>query len=513
MEVLGIQLVSILLIICCAVVWNLLKWVWFRPKRVEKWLRQQGLHGNPYRIFFGDFKEITRLQKDARSKPMSFSHDIVPRVVPELDLALRNYGKCSFIWYGPRPAVIVSEPEWIREILSKLIFHKPPVPKVRRLSRGIHTLETDKWTKHRKLITPAFHVDKLKLMVPSFYLSCADMLSKWDEIIPNEGARELDVCGCLKTLTSDVISRTAFGSNYEEGRKIFELQMEQARRIMEIYYSVYIPGWRFLPTPHNRRIKEIKKEVDSTVMSIIDKRMKLMEAGEGSGDDLLGLLLESNIKEIKQGGNKFGMSMEEVVEECKLFYFAGQDTTANLLVWTMILLGKYTDWQSRARDEVLHLFGKRKPEYQELNHLKIINMILHETMRLYPPGIMLNRMTTEDSKIGNLTLPAGVQLILPIILLHHDEKIWGDDAKEFNPMRFSNGVSNATQGQMTYLPFGGGPRICLGQNFAMTEAKLAMAMILQRYSFELSPSYSHAPCTMVILQPQHGAHLMLEKIN
>ncbi|XP_076909880.1 cytochrome P450 CYP72A219-like [Bidens hawaiensis] len=184
----------------------------------------------------------------------------------------------------------------------------------------------------------------------------------------------------------------------------------------------------------------------------------------------------------QQGNNSFGLSIDEVIEECKLFYFAGQESTANLLVWTMILLGQHTNWQDRARDEVLKVFANRKLDMDRLSHLKTINMILHEVLR-------------------KLNLPSGSHIMLHLMMLHNDIDIWGDDVSEFNPERFAEGVSKATKGQLTYFPFGGGPRICIGQNFAMLEAKLTLVMILRRFSFELSPSYSHAPHSVVTLQP------------
>ncbi|KAI3457102.1 hypothetical protein Pfo_013765 [Paulownia fortunei] len=493
--------------------WKILNWVWFKPRKVEKCLREQGFNGNSYRFLIGDYKEVATMAKEAQSKPINFSNDIVPRVMPFIHESVKNHGENCFIWFGTKPAALISDPEMIKEVLSKnYVFQKTSTPLDKLLAQGIAAYETDKWAKHRRLINPAFHLEKLKHMLPSFYLSCADMLSKWEKIVLSEGSCELDVWPYLQTMTSDAISRTAFGSNYEEGRKIFELQKEQGGHILQAFQTLYIPGWRFLPTKTNRRMKEIAKEVESSILGIINKRMQVIEAGEANSDDLLGIMLESNFKEIKQNGNEFGMSLQEVIEECKLFYIAGQETTSALLVWTMILLSKHSDWQVRARDEVLQVFGSEKPDFQELNHLKIVTMIFHEVLRLYPPAVMLGRTIHKETTVGNVTLPGGLQLFLPTLLLHHDCKIWGDDAKEFNPERFSEGVSKATKGKLSYFPFGGGPRICIGQNFAMLEAKMALAMILQHYSFELSPSYAHAPDMVLTLQPQYGAQLILHRL-
>ncbi|KAM4111341.1 hypothetical protein ACJW30_05G059900 [Castanea mollissima] len=513
-SIIAVSIVSVVVLITWA--WRVLNGLWLRPKKLEKCLREQGLNGNSYRLFFGDVKEICEMTSQAKSKPINFTHDIAPRVLPFVHQVVTNYGKNSFIWMGTTPRVNIMDPEKLKEIFSKIYdFQKLNAsPLVKLLATGLPSYEGEKWATHRKIISPAFHLEKLKNMSAAFYLCCSDMICKWESLESKEGSIELDVWPYLQTLITEMISQTAFGSSYDEGRKIFELQREQAELVMKVALSSYIPGWRFLPTKIKKRMKEVDKELQASLKGIINKREKAIKAGEAISGDLLGILLESNFKEIEEHGNdkNAGMNLQDVIEECKIFYSAGQETTSVLLVWTMVILSRYPSWQERAREEVLQVFGKNKPEYDGLNHLKIVTMILYEVLRLYPPSISLYRTVHEETKLGNLILPAGVQLCLPAILIHHDCELWGDDANDFNPNRFAEGISKATRGQVSFFPFGMGPRMCIGHNFSMIEAKMIVSVILQHFSLEPSSCYAHAPFSSITLQPQYGAHIILRKL-
>ncbi|XP_057777446.1 cytochrome P450 CYP749A22-like [Salvia miltiorrhiza] len=486
------------------------KAIWI-PFHVQRMMKAQGITGPSYRIVHGTTKESTILREEALKGPMELSHDIFPKIQPQFYQWMKLYGKNFLTWAGPQPHVVITEPEIAKEILTNKegIFLKPKsrgnVKKL--LGDGLVMAEGAKWFKLRKLANHAFYAESLKEMIPSMIASVETMLQKWRQY----QGREMDVCEELKVMSSEVIARTAFGSSYLEGKNIFDMLTKLGFLLFKNMDKIR-PFGMIWKTRDDVESDEIEQSLRDTAMSIVRKREERVVAGEAEdyGTDFLGALLKAH----HDSDKKSRISIDDVIDECKVFFLAGHETTSSLLSWTIFLLAIHTDWQEKARQEVLELFGEQNPTAEGLPRLKTASMIMNETLRLYSPVASLVRRGTRRVRIGRYEFPAKMEFHIPTLALHRNQEIWGKDVHLFKPERFAEGVATATRNNpMAFLPFGYGPRTCVGLNFATNEAKIALSMILQRYSFTLSKNYAHFPINIITTRPQCGVQIILQPLQ
>jgi PHYB activation tagged suppressor 1 len=514
--------VAILIVLFGSIVVKLFRDLVWRPYALQKAYIGQGIRGRPYRILAGSVPEYTQLIREARAQPVqNISHDIVPRMMPHYLKWRQIYGDTFFYWYGIHSRLYISEPELIKEVLSDKFghYHKPaPGPLILTLMGwGLVLIDGLRWVTHRRIVSHVFDVDKLKTMVKQMSACTSSMLKNWQEMVAqvDSDGKEIDVHIEFTALTADIISHTAFGSSYKEGKEVFELQRELQQLAADSERSVFIPGSQYIPTRKNRYAWKIDRRVKEILNSIIQARLEpktTTGTHVGYGNDLLGIMLAANQKELGGSQRNLSMTIDEIMDECKTFFFAGHETTSNLLTWAMFLLAINPEWQELLRKEVLSVCGTDIPDANMLSRMKSMTMVLNETLRLYPPATMLVRQTYKEIKLGQFSLPKAASLTLPILVMHHDEKFWGPDAKLFKPERFAEGTSRAAIHPNAFFPFSLGPRNCVGQNFAIFEAKTVLAMILQRLSFSLSPVYKHTPISMLTLQPQNGMPIIFKNI-
>ncbi|KAL6841871.1 hypothetical protein ACP4OV_028383 [Aristida adscensionis] len=492
--------------------------LWWRPRRLERHFARHGVRGPAYRFFVGSSVELVRLMAAgaATPAPPGRPHDVLPRVLAFYHHWRKLYGPKFLIWFGSTPRLTISEPEVIREVVLSRAEHfdryeAPPLV-CQFEGYGLTNIHGDEWARRRKILAPAFHTDNLKRLVPFVADTVRRMLDERVLAAAAAGGEvEVDVAEWYPRLPQEAITLATFGRNYGEGSAVFRLQEEHAGYATVAHSRVFIPGYRFLPTRANRRVWKLDREIKRSLGKFVAGLQSGAgggAGGEGREDAGAGAGMADFMSFMAPA-----MSREEIIEECKNFFFAGKETLASLLTWATVALAMHQEWQDRARREVVAVCGRRGlPTKDHLPKLKTIGMIVNETLRLYPPAVAIIRKAKRDVELtGGCVVPAGTEVLIPIMAVHHDAGVWGADAAEFNPARFAEG-GDRPQHPMAFLPFGGGARVCIGQNMALIEAKVALAVVLQRCEFRLSPAYVHAPRVLMILHPQHGAPVIFRPL-
>ncbi|CAA7052373.1 unnamed protein product [Microthlaspi erraticum] len=487
--------------------------VW-KPFVLTRRFKKQGISGPKYRILYGNLGEIKKMKRESALSILDrSSHDIFPRVFPHFKQWMSQYGETFLYWNGTEPSLCISDPELVKQILTNKsgFFVKSKLkPEMLKLvgAKGLAHLDDADWVRHRKILNPAFSIDRIKIMTKVMVECTLRMLDEWSGDKTEKLVMKKEMKREFQRLTADIIATAAFGSSYAQGIDVFRSQAELMKCCVLSHTNVFIPGIQYLPTPMNFRIWKLGRKIKNSIKKIIDSRL---ESKPDYGDDLLGIMLRSCESEKKEQK----LSIDEIIDECKTFFIGGHETTSNMLTWTTMLLSLHQDWQEKLREEIFKECGKDKktPDSDSFSKLKLMNMVFMESLRLYGPIPNFYREASKDSKIGQLEIPKGTIVIFSLLKMQSDKAIWGPDADQFNPLRFENGVFRAANHPNALLSFSMGPRACIGQNFAMIEAKTVLTMILQRFRLSLSDEYKHAPVDHLLLMPQYGLPVMLRPLE
>uniref|UniRef100_A0A162ALJ1 Cytokinin hydroxylase n=1 Tax=Daucus carota subsp. sativus TaxID=79200 RepID=A0A162ALJ1_DAUCS len=491
-----VALLAVVLHLLVRIGYASLSFYWLTPRRIKKMMEKQGVRGPKARFLVGNILDMASFCSQSTSKDMdSISHDIVGRLLPHFVAWSRLYGKRFIYWNGTEPRMCLSETHLIKELLLKhsSISGKSWLQQQGTkhfIGRGLLMANGNDWYHQRHIVAPAFMGDKLKL-----------------------GQAEFEIGEYMTRLTADIISRTEFDSSYEKGKQIFHLLTVLQNLCAQASRHLCFPGGRFLPSKYNREIKSLKMEVEKLLMEIIQSRKDCVEVGRSSsyGNDLLGMLLDEMQNKTRGGTEEFSLNLQLIMDECKTFFFAGHDTTALLLTWTVMLLASNPSWQDKVRAEIKEVCNGSSLSIEHLPKLTLLNMVINESLRLYPPASVLPRMAFEDYKLGDLHIPKGLSIWIPVLAIHHSEEIWGKDVNEFNPERFAS--KTFAPGRQYFMPFAAGPRNCVGQSFALMEAKIILGMLISKFSFNISQNYRHAPVIVLTLKPKYGVQICLKPLD
>jgi cytochrome P450 len=409
----------------------------------------------------------------------------------------REYGDVVPVRLGPRPALLIYHPDAIEELLvaRNRDFIKSRGIRLLRalLGDGLFVAEGDLWLRQRRLMQPAFHRKRVAAYGDVMADYAVRRAAEW-----HEGA-VLDIHEEMMALTRAIVARALFDADVSDDATA----ISEASEVVMEYFGERLGSWRaflpvWLPTPASLRLHRAIRRLDAVVYRMIADRR---EDPEDRGD-LLSILLQA--QDADDGSR---MTDRQVRDEAMTLFLAGHETTAVALSWTFYLLAQHPEVDTRLADELGTVLGGRPPTVADLPALRYTEMVVTEAMRLYPPAYGIGREAARPTEVAGYPVPARGIVIAPTWVVHRDGR-WFDEPEEFRPERWSDDAARRLP-RFAYFPFGGGPRQCIGNTFAMIEATLILAAIGQRFRLALMPDQQVRPTPYVTLRPEPGIRVRL----
>ena len=412
------------------------------------------------------------------------------------DLAFR-YGPIAYTRIGPSRLYMVNEPDLIEEVLLgrardciKDAGTRELIPLV---GQGLLTSEGELWRRQRKLAAPPLSPKRIAGYADTM-VACAQRAFA---VLP-DGERDLSVD--LMGLTLEIVSKTLLGadarSDAERIARVVDVAMAYFDKQLRTWHAV-LPKW--IPTPERLAFRKVLPELDAIIAEMIAR----CRNGNPDADHLLARLVQARDE------HGAPMSDAQLRDEAVTMLLAGHETTALTLSFASLLLGQHPELAERARAEVDAQLGTRAATLADLPRMPLLEAIVKETLRLYPPAWIIGREVVQPFELAGYHLPAGVEVAMSAYTTQRDPRLF-DEPTRFRPERWLEPATQALP-RFAYFPFGGGPRVCIGNHFAMMEGQLVLATLLQQLTLSEAPGYQLELAPVVTLRPARGVRVRLSR--
>ena len=409
----------------------------------------------------------------------------------------REYGDIASFRFGPRRVFLVSHPDLVEQVLVTDAKHYIKHFGARNykpvLGNGLVTSEGDFWLRQRKLSQPAFLKHRVLTYAPVMSDLTRDMLARWHT------GMAVDVHFEFSSLTGAIALRTLFGLDDPGDREAFVESLRRAFDLLSDRFRSLINFPMWVPTPRNIRTKR----AIAHLFRVVDGFIAAGRARKEPGDDLLSRLVAAR----DEDGS--GMTESQLRDEAMTLYLAGHVTTALTLTWSWYLIATHPQVEAKLLEEWTRVLAGRSPTPDDLANLPYTDAVITEAMRVYPPVYLIGREATCELELGGYRVKKGYTIFMSQWVSHRDPRYFGPDPESFRPERWLDGLAKRLP-KYAYYPFGGGPRVCIGNTFALMEAAILLAAVGQRYRFTVDPGAVIDFDPQITLLPMYGIPTTLE---